>query len=114
MPALEGLAAAAEEEQRPTALSASHGVTVTPQIMRPPNAISNVVELQRRIAPRRGEEAGAPLSSGATTKRRTRKVRLRASKRSAAELPSASLSERSEQCRRERADTPYRLRATTK
>jgi len=28
MPALEGLAAAAEEEQRPTALDASHGVTV--------------------------------------------------------------------------------------
>ena len=70
MPALEGLAAAAEEEQRPTALSVSHGVTVTPRIMRPPSVVSNVVELQRRIAPRRGEE--------------------------------------------ERADTPYRLRATTK
>jgi hypothetical protein len=55
MPALEGLAAAAEEEQRPTALNASHGVTVTPQIMRPPNAVSNVAELQRRIAPRRAE-----------------------------------------------------------
>ena len=55
MPALKGLAAAAEEEQRPTALNASHGVTVTPQIMRLPNAVSNVVELQRRIAPRRAE-----------------------------------------------------------
>jgi hypothetical protein len=54
MPALEGLAAAAEEEQRPTALNASHGVTVTPRIMRPPSVVSNVVELQRRIAPRRG------------------------------------------------------------
>jgi hypothetical protein len=56
MPALEGLAAAAEEEQRPTALSASHGVTVTPRIMRPPSVVSNVVELQRRIAPAAGEE----------------------------------------------------------
>ena len=63
MPALEGLAAAAEEEQRPTALSASHGVTVTPQIMRPPSAVSNVVELRASDrGPAALSQAGAPLS----------------------------------------------------
>jgi len=43
---LEGLAAAAEEEQRPTALNASHGVTVTPQITRAPSVVSHVVALR--------------------------------------------------------------------
>jgi hypothetical protein len=35
-----GLAAAAEEEQRETALGACHGVTVTPGISRRPNPVS--------------------------------------------------------------------------
>jgi hypothetical protein len=37
---LEGLAAAAEEEQRETALGACHGVTLTPEISRRPNLVS--------------------------------------------------------------------------
>jgi GNAT superfamily N-acetyltransferase len=37
-----GLAAAAEEEQRPTALGASHVVTLTPAIRRRPNLVSKI------------------------------------------------------------------------
>jgi hypothetical protein len=39
---LVGLAAAAEEEQRPTALGANHVVTVTPGITRQPNLVSKI------------------------------------------------------------------------
>jgi hypothetical protein len=44
MPALGGLAAAVEEEQRPTTLAVCHGVTVTPWLVREPNVVSNLVE----------------------------------------------------------------------
>jgi hypothetical protein len=37
-----GLAAAAEEEQRPTALGASHVVTVTPWITPQPTLVSKI------------------------------------------------------------------------
>jgi hypothetical protein len=39
---LVGLAAAAEEKQRPTALGANHVVTVTPWLLRRPNAVSKI------------------------------------------------------------------------
>ena len=42
-----GLAAAAEEEQRPTALGASHVVTVTPWITRRPNLVSKIAWRER-------------------------------------------------------------------
>ena len=49
-----GLAAAAEEKQRPTALGVCHGVTVTPWLVREPNAVSNLVELRASDRRERG------------------------------------------------------------